>query len=101
MISMTNGTFTVGGRLESWQAYHGVNTTTVIVDGVSSLKTVNQTDKSAVGLTSHLVADLVARYRITKQITAISGINNVNNDKYWVFHPFPQRTYVAQLRFNY
>lgn len=40
--------FTVGGRLESWQAYDGVNTTTVIVDGVSSLKTVNQTDKSAV-----------------------------------------------------
>lgn len=101
VISMTNKTFTVGGRLESWQAYDGVNTTTVIVDGVSSLKTVNQTDKSAVGLTSYLVADLVARYRITKQITAIGGIDNVNDDKYWLFHPFPQRTYVAQLWFNY
>jgi iron complex outermembrane receptor protein len=64
----------------------------------------NNTDTNGfayTGLTSYLVADLVARYRITKQITAIGGINNVNNDKYWVFHPFPQRTYFAQLRFNY
>ena len=29
------------------------------------------------------------------------GINNVNNDKYWIFHPFPQRTFFAQLKFNY
>jgi iron complex outermembrane receptor protein len=64
----------------------------------------NNTDTNGfayTGLTSYLVADLVARYRITKQITAIGGINNVNNDKYWIFHPFPQRTYFAQLRFNY
>ncbi|MBN9133961.1 MAG: TonB-dependent receptor [Nitrosospira multiformis] len=64
----------------------------------------NNTDTNGfayTGLTSYVVADLVARYRITKQLTAIGGINNVNNDKYWVFHPFPQRTYFAQLRFNY
>jgi iron complex outermembrane receptor protein len=64
----------------------------------------NNTDTNGfayTGLTSYLVADLIARYRITKQLTAIAGINNVNNEKYWVFHPFPQRTYFTQLRFNY
>ena len=64
----------------------------------------NNTDTNGfayTGLTSYLVADLVAKYRITKQLTAIGGINNVNNDKYWIFHPFPQRTFFAQLRFNY
>ncbi len=35
--------FTVGGRLEHWHAYDGVNTTTV----GSGLKTVNQADKSS------------------------------------------------------
>jgi iron complex outermembrane receptor protein len=64
----------------------------------------NNTDTNGfayTGLTSYLVADVIAKYRITKQLTAIGGINNVNNDKYWIFHPFPQRTYFAQLRFNY
>ncbi|SCX48162.1 TonB-dependent receptor [Nitrosospira sp. Nsp1] len=53
------------------------------------------------GITSYVVADLIAKYKITKQLTAIGGINNVNNDKYWIFHPFPQRTFFAQLKFNY
>jgi iron complex outermembrane recepter protein len=53
------------------------------------------------GITSYVVADLIAKYKITRQWTAIGGINNVNNDKYWIFHPFPQRTFFAQLKFNY
>lgn len=64
----------------------------------------NNTDTNGfayTGLTSYLVADVIAKYRITKQLTAIAGINNVNNEKYWIFHPFPQRTYFAQMRFNY
>lgn len=64
----------------------------------------NNTDTNGfayTGLTSYLVADLIAKYRITKQLTAIGGINNVNNDKYWIFHPFPQRTFFAQLRFSH
>ena len=64
----------------------------------------NNTDTNGfayTGITSYLVADVIAKYRITKQLTAIGGINNINNDKYWIFHPFPQRTFFAQLRFSY
>jgi len=26
------------------------------------------------------------------------GIDNVNNYQYWNFHPYPQRTYVAEVK---
>ena len=29
------------------------------------------------------------------------GITNLNNDKAWVFHPYPQRTYLVEAPFNY
>jgi iron complex outermembrane receptor protein len=29
------------------------------------------------------------------------GISNLNNDKAWVFHPYPQRTYLVEAAFSY
>ncbi|SFU31898.1 TonB-dependent receptor [Nitrosospira multiformis] len=29
------------------------------------------------------------------------GISNLNNDKTWVFHPYPQRTYLVEAAFSY
>ncbi|SEK40269.1 TonB-dependent receptor [Nitrosovibrio tenuis] len=29
------------------------------------------------------------------------GITNLNNDKAWVFHPYPQRTYLVEAAFSY
>ena len=29
-----------------------------------------------------------------------AGIDNLNNYHYWAFHPYPQRTYHAELRFD-
>ncbi|WP_227869204.1 TonB-dependent receptor [Nitrosospira lacus] len=64
----------------------------------------NNTDTngfSYTGLTSYTVVDLRANYRLSKQVMISAGIDNVNNEKYWVFHPMPQRTYFTQIRFNY
>lgn len=64
----------------------------------------NNTDTngfSYTGLTSYTVVDLRANYRLSKQVMISAGIDNVNNEKYWVFHPMPQRTYFSQIRFNY
>lgn len=52
------------------------------------------------GVSSYLVADVRARYRIAKQWTASVGIDNLNNAKYWAFHPYTQRTLVAELKFD-
>ena len=47
-----------------------------------------------------IVVDLRLRYQIDRQWSAAFGIDNLNNEQYWNFHPYPQRTYTAQLRFD-
>ena len=54
-----------------------------------------------VGNSSYFVVDTKVNYQFTKQWSANVGIDNINNQNYWIYHPFPQRTYVAQLKFNY
>jgi len=52
------------------------------------------------GFSRFLVADVRLQYRFDRQWRASFGIDNVNNDRYWAFHPYPQRTYHAELRFD-
>lgn len=53
-----------------------------------------------IGVSSYLVADLRVGYQISKQWSVSLGIDNLNNAKYWAFHPYPQRTYHAELKFD-
>lgn len=53
------------------------------------------------GVSKFFVVDLRARWQIDKTFSAAFGIDNVNNDKYWNFHPYPQRTYVAELKADF
>jgi iron complex outermembrane receptor protein len=50
------------------------------------------------GVSKFFTVDLRARYKVNKTVTAAVGIDNVNNYKFWNFHPYPQRSYVAELR---
>jgi len=52
------------------------------------------------GFSKFFVADVRVRYQIAKQWSAALGIDNLNNYKYWAFHPYPQRTFVAELKFD-
>lgn len=52
------------------------------------------------GFSKYFVADVRVRYRIDRQWSAAFGIDNLNNNKYWAFHPYPQRTFVAELKFD-
>ncbi len=52
------------------------------------------------GFSAYLTADLRLRWKISKQWSAAFGIDNLNNQTYWNFHPYPQRTYNAELRFD-
>jgi iron complex outermembrane receptor protein len=47
------------------------------------------------------VVDLRAQYRFSETATASFGIDNVGNAKYTLFHPFPQRTYLADVRIKF
>jgi iron complex outermembrane receptor protein len=52
------------------------------------------------GASSYLTADLRVRYQVDKNWSAAFGIDNLNNAKYWNFHPYPQRTYSAELKYD-
>ena len=51
------------------------------------------------GVSKYFTADLRLRWQVSKVLTAAFGIENLNNYKYWNFHPYPQRSYVAELKF--
>jgi iron complex outermembrane receptor protein len=55
---------------------------------------------SYLGFSSFLVADMRVRYQFDRQWSAAFGIDNLNNARYWAFHPYPQRTFVAELKFD-
>ncbi|HSV51651.1 MAG TPA: TonB-dependent receptor, partial [Burkholderiaceae bacterium] len=50
------------------------------------------------GVSKFFTADLRVRYQLNKNVNAAFGIDNLNNDKFWNFHPYPQRSYVAELQ---
>jgi iron complex outermembrane receptor protein len=52
------------------------------------------------GASKYFTADLRVVYRLDAQWTAAAGIDNLNNYKYWNFHPYPQRTWVAELKWD-
>ncbi|MDE2427601.1 MAG: TonB-dependent receptor, partial [Burkholderiales bacterium] len=53
------------------------------------------------GFSSFLVADVRVRYQLARQWSAALGIDNLNNKKYWAFHPYTQRSVVAELKFDF
>ena len=53
------------------------------------------------GVSRFFVVDVRARWQINKTLSAAFGIDNLNNDKYWNFHPYPQRSYTAELRADF
>ncbi|KQV46529.1 TonB-dependent receptor [Duganella sp. Root336D2] len=52
------------------------------------------------GVSDYLVADVRVRYRINRQWSAWVGVDNLNGEKYWAFHPYAQRTLSAELKFD-
>jgi iron complex outermembrane receptor protein len=50
------------------------------------------------GVSPFFVVDLRAHLRIDKTFSAAFGIDNVNNRTYWNFHPYPQRSYHAEIK---
>ncbi len=49
------------------------------------------------GFYQYLVVDLRAQFRIGPHYVLGLGVDNVNNDRYFLFHPFPQRSVQADL----
>ena len=52
------------------------------------------------GVSKYATADLRVLWKIDRQWSAAFGVDNLNNDTYWNFHPYPQRSYTAELKFD-
>ena len=49
----------------------------------------------------YMVFDTRIQYALTDKIVAAFGIDNLGNEKYFEFHPFPMRSYTAELKVKY
>jgi iron complex outermembrane receptor protein len=100
-------------RVPQWRAsatvaYRPTDKLTTSVSGRYSSPQYGQLNNSdinpktyASGGTAFFIVDLRAKYQFTKQVSASAGIDNVTNQEIWLFHPFPSRTYFAELKYNY
>lgn len=51
------------------------------------------------GFDPYVVLDTRINYQLDRNTRASVGIDNLNNRRYFLFHPFPQRTVMAELRY--
>lgn len=53
------------------------------------------------GYTSELmIFDAKLSWQVTDQTEFSFGVDNIGNDKAWVFHPYPQRTFTVELKWK-
>ena len=99
-------------RVPEWRAnllasYRLAERWTTTVGARYSGKQYNQLDNSDphgasyLGISDFFVVDARMHYRVNDSVTAALGIDNVNNEKYWAFHPYSQRTYTAELHVDF
>ena len=53
------------------------------------------------GFDGFFVMDVRVRYELDRHWSAAVGIDNVNDAGYFLFHPFPQRTVSAEVKYSY
>ncbi|MFL6657532.1 MAG: TonB-dependent receptor domain-containing protein, partial [Massilia sp.] len=53
------------------------------------------------GFSKFFVVDARVRFKLDRQWSAAVGIDNLNNYKYWAFHPYTQRTLVGEVKFDW
>jgi len=66
-------------------------------------RTLNNADINGfayMGVSKYATADVRLLWKIDRQWSAAFGIDNLNNYQYWNFHPYTQRSYSAELKFD-
>ena len=53
------------------------------------------------GTSRMFVADARVNYKLAKRYTASAGVDNLNNYKHYLAHPMPQRTFHAEVKFDF
>ena len=67
--------------------------------GASSLDNNDVKRDTYGGFQSFFVIDAKVRYQLDRKWSASFGIDNIENKTYWIYHPFPQRTFIFNLKY--
>ncbi len=87
----------------SWRPNAALTLTAAARYSSRSFATINNVDtisNTYQGFAKYFVVDLRARLKASPHWSLAVGVDNVNNDKYFLFHPFPQRSFVAELMYR-
>ena len=93
-----------GALVATWSATPKLDLTLAARYSDRAYGTIDNSDSYAntyQGFAGYFVMDAHARYRLGRNLQAGLGVDNLNSRPYFIFHPFPQRTVVADLRFEY
>lgn len=52
------------------------------------------------GASKYITTDARLRWQAARQWAVALGVDNLNNYQHWNFHPYPQRTWTAELQFD-
>jgi iron complex outermembrane receptor protein len=52
------------------------------------------------GFYKYFVVDARATFKVTERFDFAVGVDNLGNDRYFLFHPFPQRSFTAQVNWK-
>jgi iron complex outermembrane receptor protein len=89
--------------LASWRVSEKLGASLGLRHSGPQYRTLNNADVNGFayqGVSRFTVADLRVLWRIGPRWSAAFGIDNLGNDTYWNFHPYPQRSVHAELRFD-
>ncbi|HEX8467897.1 MAG TPA: TonB-dependent receptor [Allosphingosinicella sp.] len=88
----------------TWRASDGASLTLAGRYASRSFGTIDNSDIVAhtyQGFEGYLVADARANFRVGEHWNAAFGVENLTNDKYYLFHPFPHRSFTAELTYRW
>lgn len=84
----------------TWHPSEAIALTAAARYGSRSFGTIDNSDSignTYQGFGDYFVVDLRATVKVAEHWSLALGIDNVNNDRYFLYHPFPQRTFVASV----
>ncbi len=83
-------------RLDAWAFTLGARYSDRSFGTIDNSDPVSQTYQ---GFAGYFVVDARIRYKVDQNWNLSFGVDNLNNDKYFIFHPFPQRTLVMEVHY--
>ena len=83
-------------RLDKWAFTLGARYSDRSFGTIDNSDPVSQTYQ---GFAGYFVVDARIRYKVDQNWNLSFGVDNLNNDKYFLFHPFPQRTFVMEVHY--